>query len=301
MSEPAELYTYGELRAYGISAKAVRNRIRSGKLARPVTRVVAKGRVGRGDLLRAGLMHAGPHAMVDYETAAQLWLVREPTGDLQISVPHGVRVPDEPGIRYHQVRHWVPPVTHLGLPLAPTDIAAAHVCASDELSEADRRALVTALVQAKLVTPDAVAAAAARTSRHARAQVRRLVEEVLAGAESGPEAALWRAQVEHRLPVPVLNHPLDGGARRLDGYLPELRAGYEVQSRTHHADTWLADTARFAEVLVRHGISLLPVLVPDIEHRLDGLLGELESFWRTRAADLGTTIPRHIPPPPWRP
>jgi hypothetical protein len=107
--------------------------------------------------------------------------------------------------------------------------------------------------------------------------------------------------VEHRLPVPVLNHPLDGGRRRLDGYLPSLRAGYEVQSREHHAATWLADTTRFAEVLVHHGITLLPILVPDIEHRIERLLADLEGFWRTRAADLGVPLPRHVPPPRWRP
>lgn len=300
MSEPAELYTYGELRAYGMSAKAVRNRIRSGEFARPVTRVIAMGRLGRLDLLRAALLRGGSGAMVGHQTAAQLWLAREPTGLLHITVPHGRRVPDEPGIRFHQLRSWVAPVPRLGLPLAPPDLTAAQVCAAEDLPEADRRALVTGLVQERLVTPAAVAAAASRTSRNARTQVRRLVEEVLAGAESGPEAALWRAQVEHRMPVPILNHPL-GNGRRLDGYVPQLRAGYEVQSRAHHADTWLADTARFAEILVHHGICLLPVLVPDIEHRIETLLGEIESFWRTRAADLGTTMPRPVPPPRWRP
>jgi hypothetical protein len=103
------------------------------------------------------------------------------------------------------------------------------------------------------------------------------------------------------MPVPNLNHPLGGGARRIDGYLPALRAGYEVQSRAHHADTWLADTARMAEILVQHGVSLLPVLVHDIEHRLDRLLADLEGFWRTRAHDLGGPMPRHVPPPRWRP
>lgn len=299
MSQPAELYTFGDLRAYGMSAKAVRNRLRTGEFARPVTRVVARGRVGRLDLLRAGLLRGGPRAMVDRQTAAQIWLEREPTGLLHITLPHGRRVPDEPGIRYHQTRYWVPPVWRLGLPIAPPDVAAAQVCASDDLSEADRRALVTGMVQEELVTPAAVAAAAALTVRNARTQVRRLVEEVLAGAESGPEATLWRAQVEQRMPLPVLNHPLPGW--RVDGLLADLRAGYEVQSRAHHAETWLADTRRFADILVKYGISLLPVLVPDIDHRLDALLGEIESFWRTRASDLGIPMPRHVPPARWTP
>ncbi len=276
--------------------------MRRGEWQHPVPGVVASGTLmSVWDVLGAALLRAGPDAQVSHQSAVQIWLGREPRSTLHLLLPMGVRVADCRGVRYHQTRLWCPPAYRMGLPLVPPDVAAAQVCAADDLNEADRRALVTGLVQSRIVTPAAVARAAARAPHGRMTQVRRLVEEVLAGAESGPEAALWRAQVEHRMPVPVLNHPLRGGQRSIDGYLAPLRAGYEVQSREHHAATWLADTARFAEILVSDAISLLPVLVQDIEHRLEPLLGEIESFWRTRAADLHTTMPRHVPPPRWRP
>src|SRR5690606_1191693 len=107
---------------------------------------------------------------------------------------HGRRYRDTSAVRFHQTRTWDGAVHHRGWPVLEPAAVAAAVAAGDA-KEADRRALVTGLVQRGLTTPAAVATAAARTSKRKRAQVRRLVEEIFAGAESGPEARLWRAQV----------------------------------------------------------------------------------------------------------
>jgi hypothetical protein len=248
----------------------------------------------------AALLRAEPDAGLCHQSAAELWLDRELSGTIHVAIPYGTKIRPTPGIRYHQSRQWEVPLPHNGLPVVPAASCGAQVAAADDCPEADRRALVTGLVQRRLTTPGEIATAAARAPRRQLGQVRRLVEELLAGAESGPEAALWRAQVEHRMPLPVLNHPLPG-RRRLEGFIPNLRAGYEVQSREYHAGTWIADNERAAEILVTHGIVLLPVLVPRIEHDIEALLPEIEGFWRTRAADLRLPMPKHLPPPRWRP
>ncbi|MEO6821233.1 MAG: hypothetical protein ABI468_01670 [Candidatus Nanopelagicales bacterium] len=298
--DPAEMVTSRELRARGIPARTQRRLVQRGEWYQVVPGVIACHPVGRLDFVRASLLRAGPRAALSHRTAAELWLDRELTSVVHVGVPSGVTISGCDGVRYHQLKHWRPPARWHGLEVVEPAVAAAQVAADDE-AEADRRALVTALVQRRLTTAADVAEVARFAPRRRFGQIGRLVEEVLAGAESGPEAAFWRAQVEHRMPLPTLNHPLAGGARRLDGYLEALRAGYEVQSREHHAGTWLADTARMAEIVVHHAVVLLPILVPDIDHRLDSLLADLESFWRTRAHDLGVAVPRHVPPTRWRP
>lgn len=300
MSEP-ELFLRQELHAHGVGAWTVRDRLRRGTWTEPVPGVICQGPLTPRGLAVAALLRAAPDAALCHQSGTQLWLDRELTGTVHVLTPYGIKIRPTPGIRYHQTRQWEEPLEHDGLPVVAPATCAAQVCAADDCPEADRRALVTGLVQRRLAMPAAVAAAAAaRAPRRQLAQVRRLVEEVLAGAESGPEAALWRAQVEHRMPLPVLNHRLAGG-RRLDGFMPTLRAGYEVQSREYHAGTWLADNERAAEILLTHAIVLLPVLVPDIEHDIEGLLPQIEGFWRTRAADLKLPMPKHVPPPRWRP
>ena len=295
-----ELLPRGELYARGVTPWILRDRLRRGTWFEPVPGVIATGPVAGLGLVVAALLRAGPDAALSHQSGAQAWLDRELTGTIHVLTPYGVKIRPTAGIRYHQSRQWEQPMMRGGLPVVAPATCAAQVAAAEDCKEADRRALVTGLVQRRLTTPEGVAAAAARSPRRRWAQVCRLVEEVLAGAESGPEATLWRAQVEHRMPVPDLNHPLPGG-RRLDGFLPALRAGYEVQSREHHADTWIADTTRFADILLQHAIVLLPVLVQDVEHRIGGLLADLEGFWRTRASDLGVPMPVHVHPQPWRP
>lgn len=298
--EAAVLVRRAELRSSGVSAWQELQRVRRGVWSRPFGDVVALGRAGTGDLVRAALLAAGPDVALTAESAAQLWLDREVTTQVQLMVPHGRRYPETAEVRFHQTRNWVPPVRYRGLPVLPPARAGA-TAAGGALKEADRRALVTGLVQRRLTSPAEVASAAAGTPKRELRRVRRLVEEVLAGAESGPEARLWRHLVEARLPVPVLNHPVRGGARRLDGYLPELAAGYEVQSATHHAGTWREDSLRLGELLVEDGIVVLLVLVEHVEHRIDWVLGQLEGFWRNRAHELHRPFPRFVAPPVWVP
>ncbi len=221
--------------------------VRTGEWSRVYGDVVAAGPADAEDVVRAALLAAAPDVALTAESGAQLWLDRTLSFPVQLAVPHGRRFPETAQVRFHQLREWIPPVRYRDLPVHPPAKVAAAVAAGTA-READRRALVTALVQRGLTTAGEVAAAAGRTPRRVRGQVRRLVEEVLAGAHSGPEAALWRHIVEARLPVPVLNHPLRGGARSLDGYLAQLDAGYEVQSTTHHAGTWREDTRRLSEI-----------------------------------------------------
>ncbi len=298
--DPVVVVRRAELRERGVSAWRERRRVERGEWVRLYGDFVALGPADVGDVARAALLTAAPAVALTADSGAQLWLGRDVTYPVHLAVPHGCRFPDTAEVRFHQVRTWYEPVLRRGLPVLPPALVAAAVAAGAS-READRRALVTGLVHAELTTAAAIAGAAAGTAKRVRGQVRRLVEEVLAGAHSGPEATLWRHIVEARMPVPVLNHPLRGGARSLDGYLAELRAGYEVQSAAHHSQTWREDTRRFAEILIKDGIVELPILVEDIEHRIDTVLADLEGFWRNRAAELRVPYPRFVPPPRWEP
>jgi hypothetical protein len=309
MDQHPHIARRSELRDAGISYAEQRRRLARGEWTAPVAGVLASGRCLAIDVAAAAVIRAGRGAALGGRAAAELSLARNPTLPVLVLVASGVTIPDSQAARFRQTRVPFEAVDCAGLPVTRPDRTAADVAADVRLSEADRRALVTGLIQRGLTTPRAFAEAAAHTPRQVRRQVRRLVEESLAGAHSGPEAKFWRDCVDDaRLPVPLLNHPLgrDGepvehGRYYLDGYIRELRAGYEVQSRTHHADTWVADTTRLGDILVDHGIVLLPLLVPDIEHQQQRTLARWEAFLRNRSRELGVPMPPFVPPPTWRP
>lgn len=298
-----EIVQRSELRRRLISARTEGRRVAAGHWYRPVPGIVATDPCRELQLLLcAALLRAGPGAQVSHSTAAQLWLERPVRGELHLLTTHGNRIRGVPGVRFHQCARLPVPADRAGWPVTPADRTAADVAAGD-LPDPDRRALVTGLVQRGWVSPRAVSAAAAATPIRVRSKVRSLVEEVVAGAQSGPEASLWRGQVERRMPMPLLNHQISvtAGSRWLDGYLSPLRAGYEVQGREHHERTWLADTARMAQILVQHGIVLLPIPATRIVAELDTVLDELEGFWRNRAADLQVPLPAFRAPRRWQP
>lgn len=301
MGERHQIARRTDLRAAGMSYHVQRRLLAAGTWSLPLAGIVASGPVDPCEIAAAAVLLGGREAALGAATAAQVWLGRELTAPVRVLVPMGVTVTSGPLARFRQTRIPFEVVRRDGLPVTRPDRAAADIAAGD-LPESDRRALVTALVQRELTTPDAIAHAAARTPKAVRAQVVRLVEELIAGAMSGPEAKFWRdIVVSRRLPVPLLNHPVPRLPYCLDGYFPQLRAGYEVQSREHHADTWLADTRRMAAILVELGIVPLPIPVADIEHDVAGALDRLDRFLTGRAADLGVPLPPFVAPPRWHP
>jgi hypothetical protein len=290
-----------DLRDSGISAKVEAARVSAGIWQRPLPGVVASGVLDVWGLLMAAVLQAMPDVAIEASTAAELWLGRTPTGVLQLQVPYGRRLPRCGGVEYRQTRLWKPPEDVDGWPVTGVARTGADTAAGDR-SESDRRALVTALVQRKLTTADLIARAAASTPMQVREQVRRLMEELLAGAKSGPEARFWRGQVEARMPLPQLNWPVEVSSGRLwiDGYLAPLSAGYEVQGREVHQDTWLADTERAAKILVECNIPLLHLPAELIERDLGAALRMLDGHWRNRTSDLRVPMPPFVPPPRWQ-
>lgn len=290
-----------DLRRLGVTARTEARRVERAGWVRPCAGVVADQPVGVWDLLRAALLRAGDPVGLTGATGAEVLLERTPTLPLELAVPYGRKIASE-AVVFSQTRHWVDPVYVRGWPVVPPAVVGARVAAGAR-DEDDRRALATALVQRGLTTPEDIAAAAATTPTRVRRQVARLIEELLAHAESCPEAKIWRGQVERRMPVPLLNHPLHltHGKRSLDGYLAPLRAGYEIQGREHHEGTWRADNVRAAQILVECGIVLLPLMAEQVLYRLDDALDLLAAFWRGRAAELGVDLPVFAAPERWRP
>ncbi|MGC4015811.1 MAG: hypothetical protein QM755_15000 [Luteolibacter sp.] len=86
-----------------------------------------------------------------------------------------------------------------------------------------------------------------------------------------------------------------------DGFIESLRAGYEIHGRADHERAWDEDLARAGDLLVEHGIVLLPIPAAQVFADLRGVLARLEQFWVWRARELGIPVPIHVPPPRWCP
>ena len=115
--------THAQLRALGLSAKAIRHRLGTGRLHVTWRAVYA---VGRRELTREGWLMAaalacGAGATLSDDTAAELWGIRRPrTGPIHVSVTRDVCL-RLPGIRVHRRLRLTENdvTTHRGIPVTP--------------------------------------------------------------------------------------------------------------------------------------------------------------------------------------
>lgn len=123
----------------------------------------------------------------------------------------------------------------------------------------------------------------------ARRKLTLVCEELYAGAVSGPECAFWRGVVQAALPVPELNVAVetDEGVRFVDGLWRRHRLGVEIDGRSVHAQARAFDKDARQNQIQLQQLVLMRFTGNQVYTELDVVLTVVESFLRSRAAELG--------------
>lgn len=275
------------LTSAGLSRAWVRQAIADGRLHEVWPGVVALEASPEMRLLGA-VRYAGTGAQLSHVTAATLlglgdWSRRHP--DVHVRTPPGSHRRSAPGLVLHQGpttdRWWRGP-----LPITPA-VQTLVDCAV-VLDVPDLRAAATSAVRQGLATVAGLQAAT--VPRRESRTWRRLVEEIEAGAWSGPEAGYWRLLKDARLPLPELNARVEtaGGTRYVDALWRELRFGAEIDGRSFHAQEAAFESDRYRQnSLIVKGLVLLRFPAADIDRRPEEVLRVTAEALYARAEELG--------------
>jgi predicted transcriptional regulator of viral defense system len=235
------IVTLAELESLGLSARAVRHRVASGRLHRLHRGVYSQGRPTSTGRWMAAVLASGPGALLSHRSAAALWGIRPEAGSRT-----DVTVAGSTGRAQRTI------VAHSGARIAPADIACRDgvPCTSlartllDLAAVVDRTALARAVDRAEelqVFNLDAIEEVLDRCRRRPGTVALRAVLDDYAGPtvlRSVAEERFLDLIIAAGLPRPRVNEwiPLDAG----DGYRPdflwrEQRLIVEVDGRTHHA------------------------------------------------------------------
>lgn len=225
----------------GLSGRAVRHRVASGRLRRLHRGVFAVDRPSPASGWLAAVLAVGDQAVLSHQSAAALWgIVQDRRATVDVTVPAG-RTRSRPGIEIHRgealiaedatVQDGIPCTA---LPRTLLDVAAV----------VDRRTLQRTIDRAeelRLFDLTAIQQLLARSRGQRGAHLLKTTLTAHAGPTTTRSAAEERflAVIEdHRLPQPEINAwiPLEEGS----GYSPDFlwRDAHlivEIDGRTHHA------------------------------------------------------------------
>jgi very-short-patch-repair endonuclease len=238
------LVTISQLRDAGLSPRQVLTRRTSG-LLHPLHRgvyLVGGGEPDHTTVVLAAVLAAGPGAIASHASAAALWDLPVPAGELpEVTVPLG-RQPRPPGVTVHRSRlleardrRTVEGIPVTSVPRLLCDLA--RRCTDDELSR-----LLDEAWRRRLTTPNGLDARSARLPMapgRSPARVARVVGErrkTRRAQESELERRIWRLIRESDLPLPVAQHVVDlpSGRRRLDLAWPRQWLAYECDGYEWH-------------------------------------------------------------------
>jgi very-short-patch-repair endonuclease len=218
----------------GMSPKAIRHRLNTGRLYELHLGVYAVGRrqIDRYGQLMAAVLAAGPEARLSHRSAAELWEVRKPfEGRIELSVP-AHRRPRCPDLKVHRRAGLRPPRFIEDIPVGDPvsvliDLA---TCLSDEgvedaVNEADHL---------KLVASDRLPAL---LEKHPRRAGRGRLREILAAqtfsrAQNKLERRFLAIARAVGLPKPRAQAHLS--SYRVDFHWPQLGLVAETDSLTYH-------------------------------------------------------------------
>jgi very-short-patch-repair endonuclease len=275
----------------GVGSLWLRRRLADGTFCEPWPGVVAGvPPTTLHEWVRAGLLYVGANGWVSHQTALVMYgLMSAPMGvpTIHVSVPHGARKRSQPGLVIHQRRSAPQVEFGSGLPLAPVSDALADVAGILPLN--DVRSMAAEAVRTKRAAIEDLGMVGRRASANRRV-LAGVVEELTAGAASGPEMAVWRGIKDAGLPLPQLNSQwnTDDGPKYLDGLWRLLRLGYEIDGRSVHAQAEAFDADRWRHNHVQaSGINLLHISGAQAFSQLDAVLTVMESTMRVRAKELG--------------
>jgi len=225
-----------QLRALGLSEKAIKHRVSTGRL-RPLWRgVYAVGRLGLADFGRwmAAVLACGPEALLSHDSAAALWGIRPARRlRIEVSVPRH-RAPRHPGIAVHRRSNLRPEEAAARRRIPVTTPACTLVDIAPGLTSRELEAAVNEADKLDLIHPDELRADLDSMPRRAGiARVRHLVDR---GAFVLTDSELERrfAKLARRagLPTPQTQRNVNGF--RVDFYWPDLGLVVETDGLRYH-------------------------------------------------------------------
>lgn len=279
----------------GLSRQWIRRRVSAGTFREPLPGVI-DGRHAADDpssLWIPALLYAGPGARLSHDTAATaLGLLPVRASDtVHVTVLHGRRRTAPDWLVIHQDRYGAPTTTVGGLPVTTAAVTVVDMALRLPLN--DFRCLAAEVVFRKLARPSDIAHAK-RPPRAALRILRTVLEELHAGALSGPEAAAWRTIAEARMPLPQLNVPVETvhGLRIVDGLWSCLMLGYEIDGRSVHAQKQAFESDRFRNNDIQAtGLVLMHFAASTVFGAPDVMVDTVRRFMIARADMFGVHIP----------
>ena len=223
-----------QLLELGLSAPAIKHRLRRGRLHAVHRGVYAVGRpqLTRLGALNAAVLAAGPGAALSHEQAAEVYgLRRRRRGPIELTVPNARRA--RPGLRLHRralpeadltTRHGIPVTSPVRTLL---DLAA-------RLRERELEALLNEADKLDLADSDELRTAlGARAGQRGLASLRRLLRrEVFALTDSELERRFLPIARRAGLPPPLTQAHLNGF--RVDFFWPDLGLVVETDGLRYH-------------------------------------------------------------------
>lgn len=275
----------------GVEPTWLRRQLRAGTWAEPFPGVIdAVGESGQVfGRMKAALIAAGPDSYLSHHSAAAvmgLLALPAPSQPVHVTVPHGATRRRLPGVEVHQSRRKPDLALVEGVPVASPAATIADLALRLPLS--DLRSLAADAVRGSLCAVDDIDAAG-HPAPAARRVLNWIVEELWAGAASGPEMTIWRGFVDSDLPVPELNAEVhtDPTIRFVDGLWRRLRLGYEIDGRSVHAQAQAFEDDRIRQNAIQcRGILLLRFSARQVFSDLDRVLTVTETAMHQRADDL---------------
>lgn len=239
----------------GWNGRAVEHRLgRDWQRLLPGVYLTATGTPTRAQLVRAGLLHAGPGAALTAWTGLEQWRVpHDERPDVHVAVPHERRR-TQPAflvgggrVVLHRTRRSLE--DRRTVPTLPVERCVVDACLSVG-SLMIVRALVSAAVQQGRTTVEKLFAELEHAPQQRSALLRTALAEVAQGARSAPEAVLLAAVRRVELPPYRMNanvyDDLGTWLARGDLVLEDIKLLVEVDGQRWHLspERWVADVER---------------------------------------------------------
>jgi hypothetical protein len=280
------LITFDQARAGGLSVRAVRHRLDSGRWDACHVGVYAVAGAPRSweQRVLAACLAAGPGAVASHRCAAQLWGLDGADGgtiELSVARPACHRLP---GVVVHRSTDLdrSPPTARRGIPVTGPARTLVDLGAVVRPWVVERA--LDAGVARRLVTVAGMRReldALARKGRRGAGVLRALLDERSdAGRiESALEAAMLRLCRDHCVPAPVCQFEVRAGGRllgRVDFAYPHLRLALEVDGYEHHSSlaAFSRDRVRQND-LVTAGWTVLRFTWNDLSHHPERVAGSV--------------------------
>lgn len=221
-----------QLLAFGFSSKAIRHRLRRGRLFVEWPGVY---RVGRAPLTRDGrfmaaVLACGEGAILSHESAAALWGIRKGgTDPIHVSIPANRRVRLE-GIDAHR-RNPVPPATtNQNLPLTRPLFTLVDLAATLETDPLE--AAINEADRLNLIDPEELEAGLEGMPPFPGVGKLRATLARYTRTDSNLERRFLALLRKHRLPLPTTQEHVGRG--RIDFHWPDLGLVVETDGLTYH-------------------------------------------------------------------